>query len=218
MTPVRIQPLAASTAMLAAEHARLSAEIERLHHMKEQGMISGQTLDEQMASHRAALAELEREQRAKEEAERQAAKAAAERAKRERLTGHARTLADAHASKLAALEAAEQAMAAMVASLNEAFANEAAERRAAVALATELNLDATPLQFSEKETKSRLIGNISAALARISAFCNRRWGEHYLVIDAGIRAGETWAAREARHTGSSVDLLLAHASGEKVAA
>jgi hypothetical protein len=210
----------ASVGALAAEYARLSAELMDM----EQRMAAVRTetearsLDERMASHRAALAHLEREQRAKEDAERQAAAAAAAQAARERLSGHSRALADAHDAKLRALETAEAHMAAMVEAVNIALAQEAAERAAATALAAELNVDTTPLQFSGDDTKRRLTGGIRAYLAQISAFRNRRFGDMALAIDADVRAGEGWAQRDERHTGWSVETLLAHADGSKVAA
>jgi hypothetical protein len=172
------------------------------------------SLDERMAATKQALRALEQEQAAKEQAERAAAAEVAARARREALTGHSRTLVDAHHAKLTALETAESHMAAAVAAINEALQAEAAERAAAGAMATELGVDIRPLAFSRDETVRRIGGNIVAMLMNISA-CTlpaRRLGAWALPMpDPDIRAGEGWRDREARHTSGSVEALLEHA-------
>jgi hypothetical protein len=214
-TAITIQSMRASVGALAAEHARLSSElmgIERRMAVTRSG-AEARSLDERMAATKQALRALDQEQTQKEEAERRQQQQAAAAAARARLTGHARALADAHAAKLTALETAEAHMQAAVAAINEALAQEAAERAAATAMAAEMNVETKPLNLSGDEAVRRLGGNICGSLLGISA-CNRvarRLGAWVLPMrDPDLRAGEGWAEREARHTSGSVELLLEH--------
>jgi hypothetical protein len=208
------QALRSSVFLLMDERRRLEQELMEM----EMRMTAARTvaesasLQERMAAHKVALAELQRQEEAERQAEAQRRAEAAAKARREALTGHARALADAHHAKLAALASAEGHMAAAVEQINTALQAEAAERAAATAMALELNVETTPLQFSGHETVGRLVGGICAYLARLSVCRLRRLG--YLTLppdDPRQRSGETWAEREARCTAPSVELLLEHA-------
>jgi hypothetical protein len=212
VTEIRIQPLAASTGALAVEYARLSRAVEELQERLKMSMTQEQSrsVQDRLAETRAAIADLERQDREQQAAERRAAAEAAEAARRAALTGHARTLVDAHQAKIEALKRAEAQMAATVGAINEALAAEALERGAATAMAAELNVR-SPLGFSADEMVRRLAENICAHLARISACRMRRLGYLALPDDPGARGSETWASREERATAGAIDALLSHA-------
>jgi hypothetical protein len=199
--------------MLAAEHARLSAalmEMEKKMAATRAGAAS-QTLAEQMAAHRQALAALEREQEAERAAEAQRRAAEAAKARRAALTGHSAELANQHAAMLDALTEAEAHAAAMVAAINRAIGREAGTRSAAGAMAAELNVVTSQLSFGEAEFIRRLTSGLCAQLALIRVCRMRRLGPLTLPDDPRGRTGETWAEREANATSSSVEALLEHA-------
>jgi hypothetical protein len=212
--------LRSSVFLLMDERRRLEQELADM----EQKMMAARTgaevstLDERMAATRQALRALEQEQEAQRQAERRAAAEAAARAARERLTGHARALADAHDSKLEALARAEAHMAAAVAAINEALQWEAAERAAATAMASEMNVKTTPLNFSPTEFVRRLAGGLCARIAEIAACRMGRLGALTLPNHSLFPTSETWRDREARATAPSVAMLLEHAESNEAEA
>jgi hypothetical protein len=219
-TELRIQPLAASTAMLAAENTRLLARREALeieiHELQEKLTMAttraeSRDIQSQIEAHNAALAELRAQQEAERQAEAQRAAEAAAKARRARMTGHGAALLDAHQSKLSALQDAEAHMVAAVAAINAALMHEAAERAAATALAAELGVKTDTLNLSAGNFLSRVVGALCHSLAKITACKFRRLGALNLLDDPHTRGSEPWAEREARYTSPSVELLLAHA-------
>jgi hypothetical protein len=211
--------LRSSAMLLVAEHRRLREELDELEEsiMQMRTGASSATLEAQMAEAEARAAELRTAIADKHAQERAAAAKAAAAAARERLTGHARMLADAHDQKLEAVRRAEAHATAMVEAINEMLQAEALERAAATAMCVEGNIDSTPLQLDGTATLRRIAGNIVSALMQIAA-CNkvaRRLGDWVLPAPDPDLRGESWAAREARHTSESVRLLLAHAEAER---
>jgi hypothetical protein len=206
--------LRSSVFHLAAERRRLESELLEMEKRMTAVRTGAEarTLSEQMEAARAQLAALQARQDAEDEAKRQAARAAAAKAKREALTGHSRMLADAHDQKLEALTRAEAHMAAAVGAINQALQAEAMERKAAGALAVEMNVQTTGLNLSGDETVRRLVGGICSHLTRISA-CRMRRLAYLTLPDHPHTRGtdESWREREARATSASVEMLLAHA-------
>jgi hypothetical protein len=182
-------------------------ELERLRHMattREQSL----SVQAQIEQHSQALAALRQQQANEQAAENARLAEEAARARRAAATGHAAELMDAHASKLAALDEAEQHMLEAVRAINAAIRCEAAERTAVGALAVDLNVRTESLTFSKDEFIRRLISGLSSHLVQISAVRMRRLGHLVFPDDPRQQAGGTWAEREAKATGESVEVLL----------
>jgi hypothetical protein len=211
------QALRGSVFGLIAERRRIEDELIALE--KQMAMARGneaRSLDEQMALHREALVALTAQQAEQEEERRQTARKAAAKAARERLTGHAATLANEHAALLDALAEAETHAAAMVGAINRALDHEAGTRGGASALAAELGVRTDSLGLSREEAARRLSGNLCAALRGISACRMGRLGGLTLPApDPDLRACESWSGREGRHTSGGVELLLEACSSSK---
>jgi hypothetical protein len=127
------------------------------------------------------------------------------------MSARERELADAHQAKLKALETAEAHFSAAISAINEALAQEVAERKAATALAAEMGVKTDTLNLSAAGLLSRVVGAVCHGLAKITACKFRRLGALALLDDPHTRGAERWADREARYTSPSVELLLQHA-------
>ena len=211
------QALRSSVFLLMDERRRLEQE---LMDMEQRMMVArtgaeAQTIQDQMTSHREALRELEAQAEAERQAERKAAAQAAAAAKRAALTGHSRMLADAHEAKLEALGRAESHLVAAVAAINDALQHEAGERRAAGAMAAEMNVETRPLNLNRDETVRRIVGGICSHLTQVTACRMRRLAFLVLPDHPHTRGPESWREREETATGPSVDMLLEHAQAQQ---
>jgi hypothetical protein len=174
-TELRIQPLAASTAMLAAENTRLLARREELetelHELQEKLLMAttraeSRSIQDRMTAHREALATLEREQKAERDAER----AAEERAQKALLKGRARDLVEAEDRRLEAIGQAERALEAFVEAVNVALAHGEVARRIGGEIASHrgLRMHGALSALSGAEAEARVGHAISAHLSKIS--------------------------------------------------
>jgi hypothetical protein len=210
--------MSASTGHLAAERARLEAEINALSKGLPEGAADiVRKADEIMSAHAERITALKRARDAIDqrfEVTRQEAAEAAAEEHRKRQAARCADLIAFHAAKLDALDRAERHFAQAVVEINAALEAETSERAAGNALSGGVRLrNATNL--SPTEFVRRLVGGIAAHLAGITTCRMNRFGAMELPNHSLYPTAEAWSARERRATGPSIEALLEHGRTER---
>jgi chromosome segregation ATPase len=219
MTPVRMQPLAASTAMLAAEHERLDrakAELEKeIAEMVATQVPTGddlvRALAQEIANEEARVAEkraaLQRAEAALRTQERERQEANAERLQ-ERYAAAVQRVQTAEEERLDAIERIDTHAHAIAKDINDVLAALAEERTACVELGLLVGRERVSLHaMDDSEQRRRIAARIIAIIAQRVKAAQSGFGRELRFggISWTLERADGWTERERRLVAPDID-------------